>query len=547
MANEDRISELRAGLSDQDAYMVTHGSLNGALSGALATATVLGRDDVSTEAKWLVVAELLKGEGQWSQRLFSQEHQAAFGTAIADAHDAGVIDDTDLVNLAMRARLMPGAQVSAVLDRSDPRHDGLVASFASATREHAQALRDGTAELPAYVEDSPEFMARFLEQSALIAQASTPSLAERHFSSPEAASSAFMTLLDYNMVYPAGQDNSNHPAILPTGGWDQHEGLRATTRIFAAHPDMVMDVMTARNGGAPQTEHLAEFLARTMFDPDAANVKMDDGRSVTDTVTQAYQSQLDRYMQMAMDTDLPLSERNDAARVLGASLTAVGVGTSHALQEFDDTLREHQEARDQFVKTLSLLLPVPPVAGGRLAKDVVLGEMFDALHESPDGERPDTSLINEIYDRYYGQLNDQAHAPGLTEQERLAAQAVANTLKTEFGAEDSIVRQLDRLGDRAEVLPQTTPLTSPDDARFAEAGPAGDDLLKSIESLQLAATDGTDEALLQALAAQGQSAQPWLATAQQAAGPDAVEKSAEDTSLQAGDQTQVQEAASRVA
>ncbi len=95
--------------------------------------------------------------------------------------------------------------------------------------------------------------------------------------------------------------------------------------------------------------------------------------------------------------------------------------------------------------------------------------------------------------------------------------AMASSLETD-------VNPIDKAGDRSESFDHqasgataAVPADAPESTQFAEAGPAGDDLLKSIESLQLAATKGDDQALLETLSKQGQAAQSWLTEAQAAA------------------------------
>ncbi len=497
-------------------------------------------------------------KGYWLMQGISNEEFQRYETAFSDALDSGAIDASDMVTLAMKSRHYPVIQATDLLRGSDQHLE----AFAAAANERAQALRQD----PSIPAEYANAEASFLEQNATIALTASPTLISEHFDNRADTVEAFLQLVAYTNTHPAKAENPGDPDA-SHGPTAYNEGLRAAARLFEAHPDWIVDSLTGRfqhlspeekaqNASEinqmPRAEELAHFLTRTMLDPNAHQIKMEDGRSVGEVVAEAMQARMETYVDVAMDASQPNAIQRDAASAMGVVLGSLAIATRSAAKEYNDQLADDQATRELLVDTALSIIPLgrlAKAAGDNLADVVRHGNkearaaMRDTLVEAmaSDGEdrQPFVGAMQKALDEVIPAFRQRIHS-STSEAENDLSRDLLDDLQTNFNTFKDIDTVLS--GDLAAADQGRTP----NGVQYAAAGDSALDLATAIDALHQAAAEGDEQALNSQLAALGKDARAWLASTQETVpAVEAVSREAMAAAQEA--ESQAHEASSRVA
>lgn len=318
---------------------------------------------------------------------------------------------------------------------------------------------------------------------AAIAYQSDPALRASKLGDPEQRRQAFEALIEFNDKAPYAKMGE------PAAGEMKKQALAAAATLFRDHgPELIAHYTE----GAMRTGPLAKFLSQTMFNPDAKDLKLDDGRDVAsavgDTLKQAASDCIakadDPKMQGASRPSREQEQQLEKLARIGASVSG---GVAMAWDKYKDQINETEQSRKAFTGMVEKAVGLMP--GGGLAKDVAGKIAEDAANRIgkafiKDPARPDIEIgdaMNQYYSDLVRGLADKRNQSGLT------TDTYGQAYRQEY---DSLTEKLNRgLGKRADAG------MAPGETQLASAGP---DL---VDRLSASLKSGDRDAYRQQLAA----------------------------------------------
>ena len=327
------------------------------------------------------------------------EDQQAIANGVQQAYEDGAINADDLLRIADANGAGNGAQrfMAILTQGSEARQPG------------------GTAEVLAdalWNRDGGDGLDR---ANAAILYASDPSLMSRNLDTPDKRAAAFEALVGFNGKAPY----DDIPAGTTSEVW-RNSALNASGRLFTAHSQELLDRYTSSQPGqAAQTEVLANFMAQTVFNPDAQGIWMDRRQDLVPAIRSAISDASGTFLERAGAEGAPATDQARAMRQYGQLAAAISGGAAVALTHYDGEVAETRAAREELSGLIGDLVGELPLGdlAGKIADKVaepIADQIAEALIANPD--RPDAAIAGVLSDQFASQadlLSEEVGNPDL--------------------------------------------------------------------------------------------------------------------------------------
>ncbi len=327
------------------------------------------------------------------------EDQQTIAEGVQQAYEDGAINADDLLRIADANAAGNGAQrfMSILTQSSDARQAG------------------GTAEVLAdalWERNGGDGMDR---ANAAILYTSDPSLMSRNLDTPDKRAAAFEALVGFNEAAPYEDIHAGTTSEI----W-RNSALNASGRLFTAHSQELLDRYTSSQPGQPgQTEVLANFMAQTVFNPDAQGIWMDRRQDLVPAIRNAISSASGTFLERAGADGASPTDQARAMRQYGQLAAAISGGAAVALTEYDGDVAKTREAREEFAGLIGTLVGELPLGdlAGKIADKVaepLADQLAEALIKNPD--RPDAAIAGVLADQFASQadlLSEEVGNPDL--------------------------------------------------------------------------------------------------------------------------------------
>lgn len=245
---------------------------------------------------------------------------------------------------------------------------------------------------------------------------SDPAVMARTLDTPARRATAFEALVDFNQSKPYGQWP---PSVAE--GW-KNDALSAPARLFAAHPQELVDRYTALTSQqSPQPEVLARFFSQNIMNPEAKGIALDQQRELAPTVREALISTIDTYFNRARTGAKDSFQQVFAMEQLGRLVAGVSGAASLALTDYTQKVSSQDEARKEIaglvgsvVGALAKRLQLPVGKAFEMSAKDATESILKMIQEQPD--RPDAAFSTHLYreiSKHGAGLREELNQPGL--------------------------------------------------------------------------------------------------------------------------------------